>query len=93
MVRDISTFFHYFRVDHSDYCLEDGDPSEADVIEGDGTLEGVAADRLALPVVLVPVDARSSGISQALHPPKHHQPNQLVSSCETIHDAALSSRI
>ena len=36
---------------------ENGDPGQADVVKGDGAVEGVGGARGALGVVLVPVDA------------------------------------
>ena len=41
--------------------LEDGDPSQADVVKGNCSLEGVLITGVTNGVILVPVDARGVG--------------------------------
>lgn len=48
--------FGIFKSDHLSY-LKDGDPSIADVIKVDGSLEGVDQTSRAVGIILVPVDA------------------------------------
>lgn len=45
---------------------ENGDPGQADVVEGDGPLEGVLLPRLAMGVVLIPVDAGIYAVAAVL---------------------------
>lgn len=49
-------YFGIFKSDHL-YYLKDGDPSIADVIKVDGSLEGVDQTSRAVGIILVPVDA------------------------------------
>lgn len=49
-------YFGIFKSDHLSY-LKDGDPSIADVIKVDGSLEGVDQTSRAVLIILVPVDA------------------------------------
>lgn len=46
---------------------EDGDPGQADIIKGDGSLERVLFTGPAISVVLIPIDARAVD-GEAVHP-------------------------
>lgn len=57
----VKTFRGAKKISNEEVYQKDGNPCKADVVEGDGALEGVVALRLALGVVLVPVDAGAVG--------------------------------